>query len=142
MVLSPAPPRQTGRSVFPNTAFQSSSPRGFRFRLAFWHSFHRSSRSIWSLFGVYSVAAISFPLLLKKRDEGIAPSLSQGYAVLRIQAVIWANPTPLPTLQNFVSLYLPVALLKGIDKGLPCSLSYGCPCVSPLLPRKPIYRLW
>ncbi|MGD0918869.1 MAG: tyrosine-type recombinase/integrase [Thermodesulfobacteriota bacterium] len=32
--------------------------------------------------------------------------------------------------------------LTNIDKGLPCSLSYGFPCVSPLLPRKPIYRLW
>ena len=49
------------------------------------------------MFGVYSVAAISVPSLLEKRDEGIAPSLSQGYAVLEIQAVIWANPTPLPT---------------------------------------------
>jgi hypothetical protein len=28
----------------------------------------------------------------------------------------------------------------GIDQGLPCSLSYGFPCVSPLLPRKSIYR--
>ena len=28
--LSPAPPRQTVRSVFPNTAFRSSSSRGFR----------------------------------------------------------------------------------------------------------------
>ena len=49
MVLSPAPPHQTGRSVFPSTAFQSSSSRGFRFHLAFWHSFHRSSRNVWSL---------------------------------------------------------------------------------------------
>ena len=32
--------------------------------------------------------------------------------------------------------------LIGIDQGLPCLLSYGCPCVSPLLPREPIYRLW
>ena len=48
MVLSPAPPHQTVRSVFPNTAFQSSSSRGFRFRLTFWHSFHRSSRNDWS----------------------------------------------------------------------------------------------
>ena len=28
--LSPAPPHQTGRSVFPNPAFRSSSPNGFR----------------------------------------------------------------------------------------------------------------
>jgi len=49
MVLSPAPPHQTGRSVFPSTAFQSSSSRGFRFRLAFWHSFLRGSRNFWSL---------------------------------------------------------------------------------------------
>jgi hypothetical protein len=39
-------------------------------------------------FGVYSVTAISFPSLLQKRDEGIAPSLSQGYVVLEIQAVL------------------------------------------------------
>ena len=45
MALSPAPPHQTVRSVFPNTAFQSSSSRGFRFRLAFRYSFHRSSRN-------------------------------------------------------------------------------------------------
>src|SRR4030067_358963 len=30
MALSPAPPRQTVHSVFPNTAFRSSSSRGFR----------------------------------------------------------------------------------------------------------------
>jgi len=48
MVLSPAPPHQTGRSVFPNTAFQSSSSRGFRFHLAFQYSFHLSSRNIQS----------------------------------------------------------------------------------------------
>jgi len=29
--LSPVPPRQTGQTVFPYTAFQSSSSRGFRF---------------------------------------------------------------------------------------------------------------
>jgi predicted nucleotidyltransferase len=33
--LSPAPPHQTVRSVFPNTVFQSSSSRGFR-RLSPW----------------------------------------------------------------------------------------------------------
>ncbi|MBU1398235.1 MAG: chloride channel protein [Proteobacteria bacterium] len=48
-VLSPAPPHQTGHSVFPSTAFQSSSSRGIRFRLAFRHSFHRTSRDVWSL---------------------------------------------------------------------------------------------
>jgi len=31
-------------------------------------------------------------------------------------------------------------LLLSIDKGLPCLLSYGCPCVSPLLPRESTYR--
>ena len=41
--------------------------------------------------------AISCPLLLQKHDKSIAPSLSQGYVVLEIQSVIWANPTPVPT---------------------------------------------
>jgi hypothetical protein len=40
------------------------------------------------MFRVNSVATISFPSLLQKHDEGIAPSLSQGYVVLEIQAVI------------------------------------------------------
>ena len=48
-------------------------------------------------FGVNSVSAISFPSLLQKRDEGIAPSLSQSYVVFEIQTVLWATPTPLPT---------------------------------------------
>ena len=60
--------------------------------------------------GVYSVAAISFPSLLRKHDEGIASSLSQSYVVFEIVAVIWATPTPVPTQWNFVSLYPPVAL--------------------------------
>ena len=47
--------------------------------------------------GVYSVAAISFPSLLRKHDEGIAPSLSQSYVVFEIVAVLWATPTPVPT---------------------------------------------
>jgi len=49
------------------------------------------------MFGVYSVTAISFPFPLEKHDEGIAPFLSQSYVVFEIQAVLWANPTPLPT---------------------------------------------
>jgi len=60
--------------------------------------------------GVYSVAAISFPSLLRKHDEGIAPSLSQSYVVFEITAVLWATPTPVPTQWNSVSLYPPVAL--------------------------------
>ena len=39
-------------------------------------------------FGVDSVTAISFPSLLQKHDEGIAPFLSQSYAVFEIQAVL------------------------------------------------------
>ena len=61
-----------------------------------------------------------FPSLLQKRDEGIAPSLSQGCVVLEILAVLWATPNPLQTQLNFVSLYPPVATLHGILKGLPC----------------------
>ena len=38
-------------------------------------------------FGVNSVTAISFPSLLQKHDEGIAPSLSQSYVVFEIQTV-------------------------------------------------------
>ncbi len=60
--------------------------------------------------GVYSITAISFPSLLRKHDEGIAPSLSQSYVVFEIVAVLLATPTPVPTQWNFVSFYLPVAL--------------------------------
>ena len=49
------------------------------------------------LFGVCSVSAISSPFLLQKHDESIAPSLSHGFALLEIQTVLWATPTPLPT---------------------------------------------
>ena len=38
--------------------------------------------------GVYSVAAISFPSLLRKHDEGIAPSLSQSYVVFEMLTVL------------------------------------------------------
>jgi hypothetical protein len=71
-------------AVFPHTAFQSSSSKGIRFRLAF----GIASTGVPGTFGVYSAAAISFPSPHKKRDEGIAPSLSQGYVVLEIQAVL------------------------------------------------------
>jgi hypothetical protein len=39
------------------------------------------------IYGVNSISAISFPSLLQKHDEGIAPSLSQGYVVLAIPTV-------------------------------------------------------
>ena len=35
------------------------------------------------------------PSPLQKHDESIAPSLSQGSAVLGMQMVVWATPTPL-----------------------------------------------
>ncbi len=53
--ISPAPPRQTGQTVFPYTAFQSSSSRGFRFT---WPSGIVPSE-VPKSFGVYSVTAIS-----------------------------------------------------------------------------------
>ena len=56
-----------------------------------------ASTGVPGTFGVDSVTAISFPSLLEKHDEGIAPFLSQGYVVLEMQAVLWATPTPLPT---------------------------------------------
>jgi hypothetical protein len=64
---------------------------------AFAWPFGIASTGVPETFGVYSVTAISFSSLLEKRDEGIAPFLSQGYVVLEIQAVLWATPTPLPT---------------------------------------------
>jgi len=60
------------------------------------------------------------PLPLQKHDESIAPSLSQGSAVLGILSVLWATPTPLPAGWNFVSLYPPVAAPHSTRKGLPC----------------------
>ena len=92
-------------------------PWAFAACLAFRYSFRWRS---WIFSGVFSIYAISFTSLLKKRDEGIAPSLSQGYVVLELHAVPWATPTPLQTRCNFVPLYPPVALLLSICKGLPC----------------------
>jgi len=83
IVLSLSPPRQTVRSVFPNTAFQSSSSRGFRFCLPF----GIASTGVPGTFGVDSVTAISFPSFLEKHDEGIAPSFSQSYAAFEMQIV-------------------------------------------------------
>ena len=40
------------------------------------------------IYGVNSISAISFPSLLQKHDEGIAPSLFQGYVVLAIPTVL------------------------------------------------------
>jgi hypothetical protein len=71
MVLFLTPPHRTIRSVFPSTAFQSSSSRGFRFRLAS----GIASTGVPEPFGVHSVTAISIPLLFEKHDEGIASSL-------------------------------------------------------------------
>jgi hypothetical protein len=39
-------------------------------------------------YGVNSISAISFPSLLQKRDEAIAPSLFPGFVVLEILAVL------------------------------------------------------
>src|SRR5512143_3463512 len=80
------------------------------------------------------MTAISFPSLLQKRDEGIAPSLSQGYAVLEIQTVLWATPTPLQTRWNSVPLYPSVAVLCSICKGLPCYLIWPPLRVAPVTP--------
>ena len=41
--------------------------------------------------------SVSVPSFLQKHDEGIAPSLLQGYVVLAIPMVLRATPTPLQT---------------------------------------------
>src|SRR5512139_2888300 len=80
------------------------------------------------------MTAISFPSLLQKRDEGIDPSLFQGYAVLETQTVVWATPTPLQTRWNFVPLYPSVAVLCRVCKGLPCYLIWPPLRVAPDTP--------
>ena len=61
------------------------------------------------------------PSFLQKHDEGIAPSLSQGYVVLEILSVLWATPTPLQTHWNFGLPYIHQLLFAhSIRKGLPC----------------------
>jgi hypothetical protein len=60
--LSPAPPHQTGHSLFANTAFRSSSSRGIRSRLAFWYSIHWRFRNILEF-----IALPQSPLLLSFR---------------------------------------------------------------------------
>jgi len=93
MVLSPAP------LIKPDVRFPE-----YGFPIIFFQGLSLSlglpviaSTGVIEIFRVNSVAAISFSSLLQKHGEGIAPSLSQGYVVLEIQAVIWANPTPLST---------------------------------------------
>jgi len=73
-------------------------------------------------------------LLLQKRDEGIAPSLSQSYAVFEILSVLWTTPTPLQTRWNFVPLYPSVAVLGSLCKGLPCYLVWPPLRVAPDTP--------
>ena len=108
---------------------------------AFAFTWPSSIASTWVLeiFGVNSVTAISFPSLLQKHDEGIAPFLSQSYVVLEIQAVLWATPTPFSTQWNFVSLYPPVAASAASTR---VSRVHSRIAAPPLLPRKFIYRFW
>jgi len=91
--------------------------------------------------GVYSVTAISSPSLLRKRDESIAPSLSQSYVVFEIQTVQYGQ-LRLPHRPSGTSFpYIHSLPSEGVDTGLPYLLSHGFPCVSPLLPRESFYRL-
>jgi hypothetical protein len=103
------------------------------------HSFHQSSR-IFS--GVNSISVISFPSLLQKHDEGIAPSLSQSYVVFEMQAVLWATPNPLQTQWNFGLPYIHQLLSCSASARVSRATPYGFPCVSTLLPRESTYRLW
>jgi hypothetical protein len=137
--LSAAPPRRTVHAVFPHTTLQSSSSSGIPLA---WLSGIAPTEYPGTC-GVDSVAAISFPSLLQKHDEGIAPSRSQGYVVLEIQTVYYEQlRLPCRPGETSFPLYSPVAVLHSIDKGLPRSLSYDFPCVPPLLPQESIYRLW
>jgi len=80
------------------------------------------------------------PSFLQKHDEGIAPSLSQGYVVLAIVSVLWATPTPLPTQWNFVLPYIHrLSRYFGTSVRVSCATPHGFPCVSPLLPRESAY---
>jgi hypothetical protein len=94
-----------GTFPFPATSNRTFSFPEYGFPIIF---FQRLSRTpawhsgivptgVLEYLGVNSVTAISFPSLLQKRDEGIAPFLSQGSVVLEILTVLWANPTPLQT---------------------------------------------
>ena len=112
-------------------------PEAFAFA---WHSGIVSSGDP-GITGVYSVAAISFPSLLRKHDEGIAPSLSQSYVVFEIVSVQYEQ-LRLPYQPDRISFpYIHQLPSEGIGTGLPCSLSYGFPCMPPLSPRESIYRL-
>ena len=96
-----------------------------------------ASSGVPETFGVYSVTAISFPSLLEKHDEGIAPFLSQSYVVFEIQAVLWATPTPLPTQWNFVSLYPPVAALAASTRVSRVHSRMAAPACHPCYPGSP-----
>ena len=103
---------------FPEYGFPVIFFQWLSIHLAFWHSSLRSSQIILEFIALPQSPLLS---LLQKRDEGIAPSLFQGFVVLEMLSVLWATPTPLRTCWNFVSLYPSVAPIhRDIPKGLPC----------------------
>jgi len=107
--------------------FQSSSSRGFRFHLAFQYSFHRSYRNNSELI---ALPAISFSSLLQKHGWRYWPPfpLPRLCCPWDTSGNMGKSDSLIDPVKTSFPLYPPVALLSGIDKGLPCSLSHGCPC--------------
>jgi hypothetical protein len=121
---------------FPIIFFQRLS------QIPVWH-YGIVSSEVPGYLGVNSVTAISYPSLLQKLDEGIAPSLSQGCVVLEILTVVWATPTPLQTQWNFDLPYIhQLSRYFWTSARVSRATLYGFPCVSTLLPRESIYRFW
>jgi len=132
MVLSPAPPHQTVRSVFPNTAFQSSSSRGIRFRLASWYSFHRSYRNYFLEF----IALPQSPFLLSFRSMMKALPLSSPKVMLSLGCKRYYGQLRLPCRPSEISFpYIHQLLLSQHRQGSPVFILVWLPLrVTPVTP--------
>jgi len=132
MVLSPAPPRQTVRSVFPNTAFQSSSSRDIRFRLASWYSFHRSCRNCFLEF----IALPQSPFLHSFRSMMKALPLSSPKVMLSLGYKRYYEQIRLPCRPSEISFtYIHQLPLSQHRQGSPVFILVWLPLrVTPVTP--------
>src|SRR3972149_8553524 len=82
------------------------------------------------------------PSLLQKHDEGIAPSLSQVYALLRCSRYYGRLRLPCKPHRTSALPYIYKSPLCMASARVSRATPYGFLCVSPLLPRKSTYWFW
>ena len=144
--LSPAPPHQTVRAVFPHTAFRSSSSRSFHSLsprgshwAPVWPSGIVSSEvpESWS----FQHYAISYPSLLRKPMKALPlPSLK---VLLSLRSKRYYGQLRLPCRPSEISSpYIHPLLSCTASARVSRATPHGFPCVSPLLPRESICRFW